>query len=68
MNIVTSMRFVALAELIAQCWARAEEALRNAIRSDFPDRDEEIITDLFHSKLRQNWSQEPADANSPELK
>jgi hypothetical protein len=41
-----------LAELIAQCWERAEESLRQTVRLKFADRDEEIITELFHSELQ----------------
>jgi hypothetical protein len=41
----------ALAEVLAQCWTTAEHALRNTVRQKFPDRDEEIITELFHSEL-----------------
>ena len=37
--------------LIAECWLKAEEVLRDAIRSEFADRDEEFITELFHGKL-----------------
>src|SRR5580700_4126425 len=50
-NYMSGMRIPASAELMAKCWASAELALRNAVRQKFPDRDEEIITELFHSEL-----------------
>jgi hypothetical protein len=46
-----SMRTPASAKLLAECWVRAEDALRDALRSEFADRDEEFITGLFHGKL-----------------
>ena len=38
-------------ELITRCWANAEEALREAVKTKYHDRDEEQITDLFHAEL-----------------
>jgi hypothetical protein len=45
------MRIRKVAELIAQCWTSAEQALRDTVREKSPDRNEEFITDLFHSEL-----------------
>ena len=41
-----------LSGLIAQCWKEAEESLRTTIEAKLPDRDEEIITQLFEGELR----------------
>ncbi len=45
------MKTQALAKLIADCWLRAEQALRDAIKLEYPDRDEDVVTDLFCGKL-----------------
>lgn len=45
------MRIRELGKLITQCWAAAEKALRKNVRERYPDRDEEIITTLFHAEL-----------------
>jgi hypothetical protein len=45
------MKTQALTKLIADCWLRAEQALINAIKQEYPDRDEEMVTDLFCGKL-----------------
>jgi hypothetical protein len=45
------MPIPSLGKLIADCWVRAEQALRENMRQKFPDRDEEIITDHFHAEL-----------------
>lgn len=45
------MRIPALGVLVTECWTRAEHALRESVRTKFPDRDEEIITTLFHAEL-----------------
>jgi hypothetical protein len=39
-----------LGELIADSWER-ENALKETFRKKFPDRDEEVITELFHAEL-----------------
>jgi hypothetical protein len=41
-----------LSALISNCWVAAEEELKNQVRIKYPDRDEEMITDLFHAELR----------------
>jgi|ERR1039458_4170900 hypothetical protein len=46
-----AMRIPTVGKLIIDCWVRAEEALRENVRKKFPDRDEEMITDLFHAEL-----------------
>jgi hypothetical protein len=46
------MRIPALATLIAKCWTRAEQGLRDEIKQRFPDRDEDKITELFQGQLR----------------
>lgn len=43
-------------KLIDSCWIGAEEALRKNVREKFPDRDEEMITDLFHAELEQEFA------------
>jgi hypothetical protein len=45
------MPIPSLGKLITDCWIRAEQALRESIKQKFPDRDEEIITDHFHTEL-----------------
>jgi hypothetical protein len=35
-----------VANLLANCWTNAEEALRHVVRTKCPDRDEGYITDL----------------------
>jgi hypothetical protein len=47
-----AMRIPTVGKLIADCWIRAEEALRENVRKKFPDRDEEIITE--HMQRGQN--------------
>ena len=49
------MRIPAVGKLITHCWVRAEEALRENVRKKFPDRDEEMITDLFHAELENEF-------------
>jgi hypothetical protein len=44
------------AQLIADCWDRAEQALRKSVREKFPDRDEDKITDHFHGELESEFS------------
>jgi hypothetical protein len=50
-----AMRIPAVGKLITHCWVRAEEALRENVRKKFPDRDEEMITDLFHAELESEF-------------
>jgi hypothetical protein len=38
-------------KVITECWVEAEQALRNHIKSNLGDRDEESVTELFHEKL-----------------
>jgi hypothetical protein len=45
------MKIPALSKLISRCWRTAEEVLRQNVEKKFPDRDEEIITELFHAEL-----------------
>lgn len=37
--------------IISECWSKAEENLRDDIRENYPDIDEECITQLFHRKF-----------------
>ena len=37
--------------IISECWSKAEENLRNDIRDNYPDIDEECITQLFHRQF-----------------
>jgi hypothetical protein len=67
------MKTPASAKLIAECWLKAEETLRDAIRSEFADRDEEFVTELFHGKLetecnRANVAGEAAKAFLQDLR
>jgi hypothetical protein len=41
------------AALITNCWAQAEGDLRTIIKEKYPDRDEEMITSLFHAELER---------------
>ena len=41
----------ATGKLISDCWTIAEQALRAAVKNEFADRDEEMITDIFQAKL-----------------
>ena len=50
------MKTPTAARLIAECWLKAEAALRDAIRREFADRDEEFVTELFHGKLETECS------------
>jgi hypothetical protein len=43
-------------KLVTDCWLRAEQSLREIVRKKFPDRDEEIITDLFHAELETEFA------------
>jgi len=45
------LRIPATLQLICKCWNKAEEALRQGIKNDFPDIDEEAITQNFHAQL-----------------
>ena len=45
------MSIPALSKLVSECWVRAEQKLRESVKTKFPDRDEEILTDLFHAEL-----------------
>jgi hypothetical protein len=56
MNLMIGMAIPALSDLVAGCWARAELALRNTVRERFPDRNEEIITELFHAELETEFN------------
>jgi hypothetical protein len=53
---VANLKIPALAALIAESWTRAEQSLRERVRQESPDRDEEIITDLFHTALEAEFS------------
>jgi hypothetical protein len=50
------MRIPALANLVAECWEKAEEALQGVIRQKHPDRDEEMITTLLNGELNDEFS------------
>jgi hypothetical protein len=52
---MNAMRIPAVGELITQCWVTAEESLRELVRNKYADRDEEIITTLFHSELESEF-------------
>ena len=45
------MRIPALGKLITKCWATAEHSLRENVKKKFGDRNEDIITTLFHAEL-----------------
>jgi hypothetical protein len=51
-----AMRIPTVGTLIASCWMRAEETLRQNIKKKFPDRDEEMITDLFRAELEDEFA------------
>jgi len=48
---MNAMRIPAVGRLITQCWVTAEECLRELVRNKYADRDEEIVTTLFHAEL-----------------
>jgi len=50
-----SMRIPTLASLISGCWNRAELALRDQIRQELPDINEETVTVLLSGKLRSEF-------------
>jgi hypothetical protein len=50
---ISRMKTRALVELMAESWARAEQALISTVRAKYSDRDEEMITDLFHAELEE---------------
>src|ERR1700756_2823675 len=43
-------------KLITDCWLRAEQSLHETVRKKFHDRDEEIITELFHAELETEFA------------
>ena len=51
-----AMRIPNVGKLITNCWVRAEDSLRENVRRKSPDRDEESITDLFHSELEEEFA------------
>jgi len=51
-----AMRIPNLADLIANCWNRAESALLDTIKEKFPDADEETVTILLHGELRSEFN------------
>ncbi len=48
---MNGMRIPVLGKLITECWTTAEQALRQNVKAKFGDRDEEVITTLFHAEL-----------------
>jgi len=48
---MNKMQIPALGKLTTECWVTAENTLRANVRRKFSDRDEEIITTLFHGEL-----------------
>jgi hypothetical protein len=47
-----SAEFPALAKLVADCWSRAEQTLREIAKEKPPDKDEEFVTGLFQGECR----------------
>jgi hypothetical protein len=50
------MQIPALGKLITDSWTNAEEALREIVKNKFPDRNEDIITELFHAELEHEFN------------
>ncbi len=56
-----SAEFPALAKLVADCWYRAEQTLREMVKEKYPDKNEEFITELFQGELRVECDKSSAD-------